>query len=542
MGLRRWYEATPHSAIPAVGGEFSIVIPVILLHSCNEITKHKSFYDNTDMGRTEKSQGLAPPAIRKDIRAKQARHIINKVIPAILASNSRARRGADGSELFNDPGPVTSADIEAEKEKKDGHGGDNDVTYVKRKGQGRRKVKERDEGVVTEAPEQHDKKGKKRVPLEDDFATLSMAQGSSKEEVKMKRRVRIITTDTLTAAHVLAFPSRYPGPPTVPTQGNKKKQPNTCILNMASPLRPGGGVLSGATSQEEFLCARTTLLPSLKDSFYRLPEVGGIYTHDVLVFRRSSSLEEHSGHLGPGERYWIDVITAGMLRFPELEGEEGEEKKLAKKDREAVEKKMRGVLRIACQKGVKKIVLGAWGCGAYGNPVKDIARAWRNVLDGVGPGQKKGKNSGEAETWNSIEDVVFAIPNKKMAREFATEFDGGIEVEAGPGGSADEEEEEEEDTAGEELRAKIKEMEGQIAQVWNPDLKTRMGTILEGLRAQLAARGSEVDEEDDDVEEEGDVSSSIGGKGHQRNDHSLGGVDEGPHDDDADGDDIDDSE
>jgi len=38
---------------------------------------------------------------------------------------------------------------------------------------------------------------------------------------------------------------------------------------MASPLRPGGGVLTGATSQEEFLCARTTLYPSLREKFYR---------------------------------------------------------------------------------------------------------------------------------------------------------------------------------------------------------------------------------------------------------------------------------
>ena len=37
---------------------------------------------------------------------------------------------------------------------------------------------------------------------------------------------------------------------------------------------------------EAALCLRTTLLPGLRDAFYRLPEAGGaVYTPDVLVFR-----------------------------------------------------------------------------------------------------------------------------------------------------------------------------------------------------------------------------------------------------------------
>jgi uncharacterized protein (TIGR02452 family) len=415
---------------------------------------------------------------------------VNKVIPTILASNGRARRGVEGSELFVDPESLGRVRVEKKE-------GDVDEKYVKRKGQGKRKVKGREDEAVTESRlTQSGKKGARRRKDSLDeglgFADLSINNTVPPKEGELqkpkKRGIRVITTDSLTAAHMLSFPSLYPirnhTEQNLPTK--RSKEPNVCILNMASPLRPGGGVLSGATSQEEFLCARTTLLPSLKDAFYRLPEVGGVYTSDVLVFRDSSPLSSTTGELGPGERYFVDVVSAGMLRFPDLEGEEEEEKRLGKKDRELVEAKMRGVLRILDRKGVKKTVLGAWGCGAYGNPVRDIAQAWRCVLDGNGAGSaRKGKRGEESERWEQLEEVVFAISNRKMAEDFAKEF--GFEVEMGSGGKVDQEDDvEEDDAAGQELSAKIKEMEGQIAQVWNPDLKARLGVILDGLRAQLA--------------------------------------------------------
>ncbi|KAJ7660584.1 hypothetical protein B0H17DRAFT_1212523 [Mycena rosella] len=44
------------------------------------------------------------------------------------------------------------------------------------------------------------------------------------------------------------------------------------LLSMVSELHPSGGFLTGASTQEESLCLRTTLYASLHDSFYRLPE------------------------------------------------------------------------------------------------------------------------------------------------------------------------------------------------------------------------------------------------------------------------------
>lgn len=61
-----------------------------------------------------------------------------------------------------------------------------------------------------------------------------------------KPDIRVSDSDTLDAAQAL-----YLSHPT----------DHIAVLSMASPLRPGGGVLTGATSQEESLCMRSTLLP-----------------------------------------------------------------------------------------------------------------------------------------------------------------------------------------------------------------------------------------------------------------------------------------
>lgn len=208
--------------------------------------------------------------------------------------------------------------------------------------------------------------------------------------------IRILQTDTISAARELHLSA-----------------PNAkiAILNMASPLRPGGGVLTGATSQEEFLCTRTTLLPSLKDEFYRLPELGAVWTSDCLVFR-----DADGNNLLKADRFYVDVITASMLRFPELkDGRDGQKSTWANdQDLELVLEKMRIVMRAVSSNGIQRVVLGAWGCGAYGNPVREIVRAWRTVL--------LGNKRGRKEEWKGVEQVVFAITDGHMADVFNDAF------------------------------------------------------------------------------------------------------------------------
>lgn len=373
------------------------------------------------MGRTEPSQGLQPPAKRKEVRAKQAKGTVNKIIPSLVASTSRAKKGVDAAELIVDPPRLA-----------------------------RPSAPEKTAGSAFQEGEKTDLKG-----------------ASDDADDNPSFTVRILVTDSLTAASAL-YTTRRP---------SKK---NVALLNMASPLRPGGGVLNGATSQEEFLCTRTTLLPSLRDEFYRLPELGGIFSPEVLVFRDSEGED-----LAKGERWYVNVVSAGMLRFPDLDDVGGY---ASGADAKLVEAKMRAVLRILGAKGTEQVVLGAWGCGAFGNPVEAIAKAWRKVLLGQANEPSKGRHGAKPERWETLKEVVFAIKEHKMAEYFASAFGGDLSVEflekKDSTGSAVEDDDVEKANIT-ELQAKVADMEEQMSRVLNPDLKERLEVILTRLRADL---------------------------------------------------------
>ncbi|KAK0938128.1 hypothetical protein LTR29_010239 [Friedmanniomyces endolithicus] len=266
------------------------------------------------------------------------------------------------------------------------------------------------------------------------------------------------------------------------------------VLSFASPLKPGGGFLEGANSQEEFLCARTTVYPSLWDSFYRLPEVGGILTPDVMVFRDSTP---EANELLKRDRYFVDVVSAGMLRFPETRGRASDEKpehgcscgvSYCDRDRELVTRKMKAVMRIAQAKGAERLVLGAWGCGAYGNPVKEVARIWRKVI--AGSLRQRRPN---VERWQGIKEIVFAIPDRNMAREFELAFKDVLAVDT-PASPPDVEDVDaspeqsvpNEDAETSELVTKIQETEMQIELITNPRSRQRLREVLANLNRDLA--------------------------------------------------------
>ena len=146
-------------------------------------------------------------------------------------------------------------------------------------------------------------------------------------------------------------------------------------LNFANGIEPGGGFLNGARAQEEALCRSSGLYPTIEgDPMYAthrrnsLEESSdwAILSSDVPVFRTDRGELLDSPWL-------LSFLTCAAPFAP-----------LVRQPRsgDLLQKRIVRVLEIASAHGFRDLVLGAWGCGAFGNDPRRTASDFRDALLG----------------------------------------------------------------------------------------------------------------------------------------------------------------
>lgn len=172
-------------------------------------------------------------------------------------------------------------------------------------------------------------------------------------------------------------------------------------LNFANGIIPGGGFLNGARAQEENICRSSALhLTLFGDSMYvehakrPLPDSTAwcILSPGVPVFREDdgSSLDQP---------WLLSVITCAAPYAPTVG---------RTRSAEMLEQRIHRVLAIARAFGFETLVLGAWGCGAFGNDPKRTAADFRHAL--------------ETEFCGAFSEIVFAITDWSPERKFLGPF------------------------------------------------------------------------------------------------------------------------
>lgn len=175
-------------------------------------------------------------------------------------------------------------------------------------------------------------------------------------------------------------------------------------LNFASFKHPGGKFLNGSSAQEESLCHASTLyniLLGFKGSFYNqnrnilncsLYQDKSIYTPDVIF--------DVNGVLAK-----CDIITCAA---PNKKSAEKYHNVPEDEINTALISRIYHVLITAYLEGVDTLILGAFGCGVFGNDPYEVAVIFKTFL--------------ALNFKNCFKKVVFAIPGGTNYEAFVDTF------------------------------------------------------------------------------------------------------------------------
>ena len=166
----------------------------------------------------------------------------------------------------------------------------------------------------------------------------------------------------------------------------------TAVLNFASYNNPGGNFINGSKAQEECLCHESYLYNVLK---------GRIGYYKINHKNKNKCLYTDRALYSPNVRFirgdkdvFCDVITCAA---PNKTAAQKYCKVSDEENSKVLKERIEFVLKIAQDNGVDNLILGAYGCGVFGQDPLEVAKIFKEFL------------SGKYKCFNK---VIFAIPNK----------------------------------------------------------------------------------------------------------------------------------
>lgn len=166
------------------------------------------------------------------------------------------------------------------------------------------------------------------------------------------------------------------------------------VLDFASFVNPAGGFSRGAAGQEQSLC-RESYLGNVLETF------GDWYAENRrrnlnCELYRNRALVVPAVRFGRGKIHaYADVVVAAA---PNARRARSEYKVSDEVLADAMRDRIRSVLDLIDARGIKKAVLGAYGCGAFGWDASAVAEMFRAEL---------------ASGAHALEEVWFAIPKTR---------------------------------------------------------------------------------------------------------------------------------
>lgn len=190
------------------------------------------------------------------------------------------------------------------------------------------------------------------------------------------------------------------------------------VLDFASYVNPGGGFINGSMAQEEAICYGSNLYNILSNerftseyaynrAHYNDGAYGnwGLYVPDVIFFGDADDPNDDDVE--------ADVLVMPAPNWKRLE-ENGYDKKFNEK---VMYDRIYMALLIFASRECKRLILGAWGCGVFGQSPTVVAHLFAVAL--------------KTFTKDTFDSIIFAIPesardnNYKVFREILMKELGG---------------------------------------------------------------------------------------------------------------------
>ncbi len=170
------------------------------------------------------------------------------------------------------------------------------------------------------------------------------------------------------------------------TQANKK----IAVLNFASYKEPGGKFMEGSSAQEECLCHASFLYNVLREK-HAYYDWNNRHKNRSMYMNRALYSPNVIFELA-GDAIECDVITCAAPNYSAAT----KYQQISKKDNNTILKnRIKFVLDIAEANDVKTLILGAYGCGVFGQDPAVVSEIFINGIKG-----------------RSFDKVVFAIPDE----------------------------------------------------------------------------------------------------------------------------------
>jgi uncharacterized protein (TIGR02452 family) len=184
-------------------------------------------------------------------------------------------------------------------------------------------------------------------------------------------------------------------------------------LNFASAKRPGGGFLTGSRAQEESIARSSGLYPTIAQMNemyeYNKGRKTGMYS-DYMIFSPNVPVFRNDKGDLLETPYLLSVITSPAVNANVVKEREPNQVKDINK---VMLLRIKKILAVAKAKNQTSLVLGAFGCGVFGNNAVAIGKLFRLALE-------------DKQFKNQFQKIVFAIyegtSQKPMLQTFKQTF------------------------------------------------------------------------------------------------------------------------